>query len=227
MSKILGQRLVFHYLYAVINNINMLKIQNTLLIAVIAIVAVACASAKKEHKKEVAQPKLSEQIIGSWTTEGSAEQIDEYLMAGYGQQIVLNADSTFEMSVVMSISGVMPYDAVAVPVTATFGAEMKGKYSVADKSLTLVYDGNSIVAHMSPDDVSVDITEYADQLNSNVVKAALLERLSSTGLTQEMLEQSLKETVKGHSRDTFTNVTVKDDRLQMTLDGSTTVYIRD
>lgn len=227
MPNFLGQRPVFHYLYTVINNINMLKIQNSLLIAVIAIMAVACGSAKKEQKKEVAQPKLSEQIIGSWTTEGSAEQIDEYLMAGYGQQIELKADSTFEMSVVMSISGVMPYDAVAVPVTATFGAEMKGKYTVGDKSLTLTYDGNSIVAHMSPDDVSVDITEYANQPNSNEVKAALLERLSSTGLTQEMLEQSLKETVKGHSRDTFTGVTVKDDRLQMTLDGSTTVYIRD
>ncbi len=227
MHKFLGQRHLFHYLYAVNNNINMLKIRNILLIAVLALVAVACASAKKEQKKAVSQPKLSEQLIGSWTTEGSAEQIDEYLMAGYGQQIVLNADSTFEMSVVMSISGVMPYDAFAVPVTATFGAEMKGKYSVGDKSLTLVYDGSSVVAHMSPDDVSVDITEYANQLNSNEVKAALLERLSSTGLTQEMLEHSLKETIHGHSRDTFTNVTVKDDRLQMTLDGSTTVYIRD
>ncbi len=205
----------------------MLKIQKTLLIAVLAVVAIACASGKKEQKKEVAQPSLSEQLIGSWTTEGSAEQIDEYLMAGYGQQIVLNADSTFEMSVVMSISGMMPYDAAAVPVTATFGAEMKGKYTVGDKSMTLIYDGKSIVAHMSPDDVSVDTSEYAGQLDSDEVKAALLERLSSTGLTQEMLEHSLKETVKGHSRDTFTGVTVKDDRLQMTLDGSTTIYIRD
>ncbi len=205
----------------------MLKIQKTLLIAVLAVVAIACASGKKEQKKEVAQPALSEQLIGSWTTEGSAEQIDEYLMAGYGQQIVLNADSTFEMSVVMSISGMMPYDAAAVPVTATFGAEMKGKYTVGDKSITLIYDGKSIVAHMSPDDVSVDTSEYAGQLDSDEVKAALLERLSSTGLTQEMLEHSLKETVKGHSRDTFTSVTVKDDRLQMTLDGSTTIYIRD
>ncbi len=205
----------------------MLKIQKTLLIAVLAVVAIACASGKKEQKKEVAQPALSEQLIGSWTTEGSAEQIDEYLMAGYGQQIVLNADSTFEMSVVMSISGMMPYDAAAVPVTATFGAEMKGKYTVGDKSITLIYDGKSIVAHMSPDDVSVDTSEYAGQLDSDEVKAALLERLSSTGLTQEMLEHSLKETVKGHSRDTFTGVTVKDDRLQMTLDGSTTIYIRD
>ncbi len=205
----------------------MLKIQKTLLIAVLAVVAIACASGKKEQKKEVAQPALSEQLIGSWTTEGSAEQIDEYLMAGYGQQIVLNADSTFEMSVVMSISGMMPYDAAAVPVTATFGAEMKGKYTVGDKSMTLIYDGKSIVAHMSPDDVSVDTSEYAGQLDSDEVKAALLERLSSTGLTQEMLEHSLKETVKGHSRDTFTGVTVKDDRLQMTLDGSTTIYIRD
>ncbi len=205
----------------------MLKIQKTLLIAVLAVVAIACASGKKEQKKEVAQPALSEQLIGSWTTEGSAEQIDEYLMAGYGQQIVLNADSTFEMSVVMSISGMMPYDAAAVPVTATFGAEMKGKYTVGDKSITLIYDGKSIVAHMSPEDVSVDTSEYAEQLDSDEVKTALLERLSSTGLTQEMLEHSLKETVKGHSRDTFTGVTVKDDRLQMTLDGSTTIYIRD
>ncbi len=205
----------------------MLKIQKTLLIAVLAVVAIACASGKKEQKKEVAQPALSEQLIGSWTTEGSAEQIDEYLMAGYGQQIVLNADSTFEMSVVMSISGMMPYDAAAVPVTATFGAEMKGKYTVGDKSMTLIYDGKSIVAHMSPEDVSVDTSEYAGQLDSDEVKTALLERLSSTGLTQEMLEHSLKETVKGHNRDTFTGVTVKDDRLQMTLDGSTTIYIRD
>ncbi len=205
----------------------MLKIQKTLLIAIITLVAVACSSGKKEQKKEVEQPKLSEQLIGSWTTEGSGEQIDEYLMAGYGQQIVLNADSTFEISVVMSISGVMPYATAAVPVTATFGAEMKGKYTVGDKTITLVYDGNSVVAHMNPDDVTVDITDYADQLNITDVKAALIEHIAASGLTKEMLEQSLKETIKGHNSDTFTNVTVKDDRLQMTLDGSTTVYIRD
>ena len=75
------------------------------------------------------QPTLEKAIIGSWTTEGSAEQIDDYMMAGYGQQIIFNNDKTFEMGVMMSISGTMPYETAALPVSATFGAEISGKYA--------------------------------------------------------------------------------------------------
>ena len=88
---------------------------------VIILIASACSSEKKQQKAIVKQPSLEKAIIGSWTTEGSAEQIDDYMMAGYGQQIIFNNDKTFEMGVMMSISGTMPYETAALPVSATFG----------------------------------------------------------------------------------------------------------
>ena len=86
---------------------------------VIILIASACSSEKKQQKAIVKQPSLEKAIIGSWTTEGSAEQIDDYIMAGYGQQIIFNNDKTFEMGVMMSISGTMPYETAALPVSAT------------------------------------------------------------------------------------------------------------
>ena len=61
---------------------------------VIILIASACSSEKKQQKAIVKQPSLEKAIIGSWTTEGSAEQIDDYMMAGYGQQIIFNNDKT-------------------------------------------------------------------------------------------------------------------------------------
>ena len=62
---------------------------------VIILIALACSSEKKQQKAIVKQPSLEKAIIGLWTTEGSAEQIDDYMMAGYGQQIIFNNDKTF------------------------------------------------------------------------------------------------------------------------------------
>ena len=111
---------------------------------VIILLASACSSEKKQQKAIVKQPSLEKAIIGSWTTEGSAEQIDDYMMAGYGQQIIFNNDKTFEMGVMMSISGTMPYETAALPVSATFGAEISGKYAIAGNTVTLTYSADSI-----------------------------------------------------------------------------------
>ena len=203
------------------------KILKHLAIIALAVCATACSHEKKQAKATAVAEPLSKTIVGSWTTEGHQEQIDEYLVAGYGQQIVLKADGTFEMGVVMSISGDMPYEMTTIPVTASFGAEMSGKYSTSNSTLTLVYNADSVVAHMDPDDVIIDVHEDLGNISIDEARQELIAQMEALGLTPEMLSSTLKETIKGNGKDVFTNVSVKDDRLQMTLDGSTTVYIRD
>ena len=176
---------------------------------VIILIASACSSEKKQQKAIVKQPSLEKAIIGSWTTEGSAEQIDDYMMAGYGQQIIFNNDKTFEMGVMMSISGTMPYETAALPVSATFGAEISGKYAI------------------DPDDIAIDFSQYPDITDIDAVRQALVTHLESTGLSKETLEASLRDAIHSNGKDSFTNVSVSNDRLSMTLDGSQTIYFRD
>ena len=144
---------------------------------VIILLASACSSEKKQQKAIVKQPSLEKAIIGSWTTEGSAEQIDDYMMAGYGQQIIFNNDKTFEMGVMMSISGTMPYETAALPVSATFGAEISGKYAIAGNTVTLTYSADSITGHMDPDDIAIDFSQYPDITDIDAVRQALVTHL--------------------------------------------------
>ena len=157
---------------------------------VIILIASACSSEKKQQKAIVKQPSLEKAIIGSWTTEGSAEQIDDYMMAGYGQQIIFNNDKTFEMGVMMSISGTMPYETAALPVSATYGAEISGKYAIAGNTVTLTYSADSITGHMDPDDIAIDFSQYPDITDIDAVRQALVTHLESTGLSKETLEAS-------------------------------------
>jgi len=194
---------------------------------VIILLASACSSEKKQQKAIVKRPSLEKAIIGSWTTEGSAEQIDDYMMAGYGQQIIFNNDKTFEMGVMMSISGTMPYETAALPVSATFGAEISGKYAIAGNTVTLTYSADSITGHMDPNDIAIDFSQYPDITDIDAVRQALVTHLESTGLSKETLEASLRDAIHSNGKDSFTNVSVSNDRLSMTLDGSQTIYFRD
>lgn len=157
---------------------------------VIILLASACSSEKKQQKAIVKQPSLEKAIIGSWTTEGSAEQIDDYMMAGYGQQIIFNNDKTFEMGVMMSISGTMPYETAALPVSATFGAEISGKYAIAGNTVTLTYSADSITGHMHPDDIAIDFSQYPDITDIDAVRQALVTHLESTDSARKLLRQA-------------------------------------
>lgn len=80
---------------------------------------------------------------------------------------------------------------------------------------------------MDPDDIAIDFSQYPDITDIDAVRQALVTHLESTGLSKETLEASLRDAIHSNGKDSFTNVSVSNDRLSMTLDGSQTIYFRD
>lgn len=188
---------------------------------------IACSERKTEATKTVPTIPLEEEIIGSWTTEGSAEQIDDYLTAGYGQQWVFESDGSFHMLSLMSIGGCTPVEQTTADITATFSARINGKYSIKGNTLTITYDPQSITAEMDPQNIIVQPTYVGDIIDADSVRRLLVQRLESHGLTKESLLEILKESTADVGSDTYTNVHVQDNRLTASFEGSTIVYIRD
>lgn len=197
--------------------------------AVCATLIALAACGQKGQKEQARQLNDTEKaIIGAWTTEGSMEAIDDNLTAGYAQRLEFRDDGTFAMGVAMSISGNAPSNATtAIPVSATFGAELSGTFSLKDKKLTLSYDPKSITAHMSEDDIHIELGEFAGLVDPLSVKRQMLEKLNSMGLSRQMFEEGLREMVKANGKETFSDVTVNGGTLTITSAGETATYYRD
>lgn len=200
---------------------------HTLTVILIALLAVACSNQKNQTKanKKVLPP-LKEQIVGAWTTEGSSEQLDDNLMTGYGQRLELNKDNTFKLEALMSVSGAMPYGISSVSVSAMFGVEIKGTYALKDKELTLIYNSDSVVANMDPDDIEIYDTDITNQQTLADIRMQMFERLESFGINSQMLESTLRESVHGKA-DRFTDISTNGSYLRMKFEGDEIIYYRD
>lgn len=200
-----------------------LRIQ-TLTFMLLALLAMACTNQKKQPAKApVAIQPLKEQIVGAWFTEGSSEQLDDNLMTGYGQRLELNSDGTFKLEALMSVSGEVPYGITSVPAIAEFGAEIKGTYAIKGNTLSLTYNSDSVVAHMDPDNITIDDQSYSDHKTVTDIRQVMIERLESFGINKKMLEHSLRESVHGKT-DSFTDVKTNGAELRMKFDGEEIVY---
>ena len=83
------------------------------------------------------------------------------------------------------------------------------------------YIFSDVISLPGVETLNLDITDI------DAVRQALVTHLESTGLSKETLEASLRDAIHSNGKDSFTNVSVSNDRLSMTLDGSQTIYFRD